>query len=106
MKTKGREQLMGVRFNREYRDIVRDLGHALGQIDNCYESFAMERADWEELDREEQIEYMCTLADDIFYGLGAEPTIEIGEGKVQYDSVNHVIRIWTDAQVVHLVKLV
>ncbi|MDF2716065.1 MAG: hypothetical protein K0R28_2990, partial [Paenibacillus sp.] len=24
---------MGVRFNREYRDIVRDLGAALGQID-------------------------------------------------------------------------
>ncbi|GAA3405912.1 hypothetical protein ACFFNY_26095 [Paenibacillus hodogayensis] len=97
---------MGVRFNREYRDIVRDFGTALGQIDNCYEMFEMERDDWESLDREEQIEFLRTLADDIFYGLGSEPLIEVGEGKVQYDSSNHIIRVWTDSQIVHLIKLV
>jgi len=97
---------MGVRFNREYRDIVRDLGAALGQIDNCYEMFEMGQNDWERMDREEQIEFLRTLADDIFYGLGTEPFIQVGEGKVQYDSTNHMIRVWTDSQIVHLIKLV
>ncbi|PYI55463.1 hypothetical protein [Paenibacillus flagellatus] len=97
---------MGVKYNREYRDIVRDLGHAIGQIDNCYEAFEMERADWDALDREEQIEFMRTLADDIFYGLGTEPSIEVGEGKVQYDPSNHIIKVWTESQIVHLVKLI
>ncbi|MEF3304964.1 DUF7167 family protein [Paenibacillus sp. GYB003] len=97
---------MGVRFNREYRDIVRDLGAALGQIDNCYETFEMDRDDWERLDRDEQIDYLQTLADDIFYGLGTEPHIEVGEGRVQYDSSNHMIRVWTDSQIVHLIKLI
>lgn len=97
---------MGVRFNREYRDIVRDLGAALGQIDNCFSAFEMEQSDWDGLDREEQIEFLQTLADDIFYGLGSEPHIAIGEGKVQYDPTNHLIRVWTDSQIVHLIKLI
>ncbi|RKN86395.1 DUF7167 family protein [Paenibacillus ginsengarvi] len=97
---------MGVRFNREYRDIIKDFGAALGQIDNCHETFEMERSEWEQLGREEQIEYLQTLADDIFYGLGSEPLIAVGEGKVQYDSTNHLIRVWTDAQIVHLIKLI
>lgn len=97
---------MGVRFNREYRDIVRELGAALAQINHCYEIFDMTSADWEQLDREEQIEYLRTLSDDIFYGLGSEPSIAVGEGKVQYDSSNHIIRVWTDSQIVHLVKLI
>lgn len=97
---------MGVRFNREYRDIVSDLGAALGQIDNCFETFEMERDDWENLNREEQIEFLRTLADDIFYGLGSEPSIAVGEGRVQYDSSNHMIRVWTDSHIVHLIKLI
>lgn len=97
---------MGVRFNREYRDIVRDLGAALGQIDNCYNAFEMEQADWDVLEREEQVEFLHTLADDIFYGLGAESPILVGTGKVQYDPAHHLIRVWTDAHVVHLIKLV
>ncbi|MDF2721243.1 MAG: hypothetical protein K0Q59_918 [Paenibacillus sp.] len=97
---------MGVKFNREYSDIIRDLGAALANIDNCFEFFDMEPADWEQLNDEEQTDYLRTLADDIFYGLGSEATIEIGEGKVQYDSTNHHIRVWTDSQIVQLVKLI
>lgn len=104
--SKGRDAPMGVKYNREYRDIVRDLGHALGQIEDCYETFEMERGDWEALNREEQLEFMRTLADDIFYGLGAEPSIPVGAGKVQYDPANHIIKVWTEPQVVHLIKLI
>lgn len=97
---------MGVKYNREYREIVKDLGVALGQIENCYETFEMERDDWEALDREEQTEFLRTLADDIFYGLGSEPELEVGEGKVQYDPSHHVIKVWTESQIVRLVKLI
>lgn len=97
---------MGVRYNREYSDIVRDLGAALGQIDNCCDVFEMERDEWNGLEQAEQTQFLHTLADDIFYGLGTEPRIVIGSGKVQYDAVHHTIRVWTDEQIVHLIKLV
>lgn len=97
---------MGVRYNREYRDIVNDLGNALSQIGDCYEAFEMERVDWEQLDEGEKSEFVRTLADDLFYGLGTEPSIEVGGGKVQYDPVNHVIKVSTESRVTHIVKLI
>ena len=97
---------MGVKFNREYADIVNDLVEAIITIDDAYEAFEMEREEWLSLDDGEKRECVRTLADDLFYGLGEDPRLEVGSGKVEYDRQHHVIKISAVPQVVRIVKLV
>jgi hypothetical protein len=97
---------MGVKFNREYKDIVMDLSAALHAIKDGYETFEMTAEEWSAQDAEEQAEVMRTLADDIFYGLGSAPTLYIGSGKIEYDAVNHLIKVHSDEKVVHIIKLI
>jgi hypothetical protein len=96
---------MGVKFYREYRDIVDDLSQALLTINDCYLAFYMNPDDWQELDSEERSECVRTLADDVFYGLGKEPRMKVGSGQVLYDQTHHLIKVYPNAQIVHLVKL-
>ncbi|MCI3922272.1 hypothetical protein MO973_18745 [Paenibacillus sp. TRM 82003] len=97
---------MGVKFNREYKDIVQDLAVALRAIQDGYEAFEMTAEDWQSQDEAEQAEFMKTLADDIFYGLGKLSVMEIGSGKIEYDATNHIIKVYSDDKVVHVVQLI
>ena len=96
---------MGVKFNREYPDIVNDMVHAISTIADCYTAFEMGEDDWQSLQPDEQQECIRTLADDIFYGLGRDRQLHVGSGKIEYDPDKHILRITSTPQVVHIVQL-
>ena len=93
---------MGVKFGREYEDIVKDLTAAIAQISDCYTFFEMTEAEWNELDEQEQLECIETLSDDIFFALGKNAKIQVGSGTLIYNPQRHVITVGhgdTDNQV-------
>ncbi|NMA82774.1 MAG: hypothetical protein GX962_02795 [Epulopiscium sp.] len=88
---------MGVKFGREYEDILEDIQKALVEIEDIYLFLGMLKKDWTGLSKEEQQECLITVADDVFYGLGEEPTLFIGQGKITYQPNEHLITIqWKD----------
>ncbi|HZG57012.1 hypothetical protein [Paenibacillus sp.] len=97
---------MGVKFNREYKEIVTDLAGAIGSIEDSYEAFEMAADDWSALDEAERAEYLRTLADDVFYGLGSSSKLGIGSGAIEYDPANHVLKVYSPDNVVRLIKLI
>jgi len=97
---------MGVRFNREYRDISEELTRAIETIEDCYEFLEMEREDWLDMDREERHECVRTLSDDIFYALGTEKIISVGSGTVEYDASRHRIKVTASPQITHIIMLI
>lgn len=97
---------MGVKFGREYADIIQDFSRAIRGIDGLYEFFEMSSEDWEQLKEKERNECIKTLADDVFYGLGSDPTLHVGKGIVVYDRSNHIIKVFSGEKVVHVVNLV
>lgn len=97
---------MGVRHAREYSEILQELTTAIALIEDCYLFFEMELAEWEILSVKEQREVLEALADDVFYGLGEEPEIEVGSGTVVYLAPQHLIEIVARGErqaVVHLI---
>lgn len=97
---------MGVKFNREYNDIVDDIVIGIRRINNCYEAFEMDAGDWNALDDSERTDCLRTLADDLFFGLGSFPEMRIGSGKIEYDRTNHILKITSAPQIVHLIHLI
>lgn len=97
---------MGVKFAREYSDIVYDLGQALKRIDHFYVFFHMEEEDWQGMDEQEQEECVKTFADDVFYALGNDHRMDIGVGHVHYVRKKHIITVRDGDNVVTVVKLI
>lgn len=97
---------MGVKFAKEYEDIIKDLSEAIKDIEGSYEFFDMEEGEWEALGGEQQKECMTTLADDVFYGLGADPEMELGTSTISYDRTNHIIKVSYTDKVVRVIHLV
>ncbi|AFH66114.1 hypothetical protein ACVNS2_36115 [Paenibacillus caseinilyticus] len=84
---------MGIRFGREYNDIISDFTEALQGIDGCHEFLEMSAEDWNVMNSSERKECMKTLADDLFYGLGTESPMSVGGCTVTHDAKRHLIRI-------------
>lgn len=84
---------MGVKFNREYNDIVEELTDALMDIEGCHEFFEMEQEEWVRLKTRERRECLRTLSDDLFYGLGTESFIELGDSLITWHRQNHTITV-------------
>lgn len=97
---------MGVKFAREYEDIVGDLSCVLAATPQIYEFFEMEEADWLEMSEEERKECIQTMADDLFYALGTESTIPLGSSTIAYDHKKHIIRVSAGSSLEHIIKLV
>jgi hypothetical protein len=97
---------MGVKFNREYQDIIADFSNAISTIPDCHELFEMSNQEWNQLSDDERHEIVRTLADDLFYGLGNDRQLSIGSGLAEYDPKSHVIKVTSSPQVVHLVRLI
>lgn len=97
---------MGVKFNREYKDISDDLAKALQTIDDCYMFLEMEHADWNSLEEEERYECVRTLSDDIFYALGSFRKVSVGSGAVEYDAEKHWIKVSAAPSLVHIIPLI
>lgn len=97
---------MGVKYAREYEAIIEELTDALLEVDGSYEFMEMTELDWEELEASERRECIRTMADDVFYGLGTEPVLELGGGRVTYDAGTHRIQVADGGKVTRLIVLV
>ncbi|WP_040712247.1 hypothetical protein [Paenibacillus curdlanolyticus] len=97
---------MGVKHAREYVDILRDLTEAVSAIPNSFTFFEMTKEEWEELGEEERAEVMEALADDVFYGLGQQTDIRVGDGAVVYAAKHHVIEVVQGDNVTQVVRLI
>lgn len=97
---------MGVKHAREYVEILAELTEAVGAIDNSYEFFEMSQEDWGSLGDGERKEVMEALADDVFYGLGEQETIQVGSGIITHRPKFHVIEVAVDGTEVRIVRLV
>ncbi|MBW7453202.1 hypothetical protein ACFOLF_17360 [Paenibacillus sepulcri] len=97
---------MGVKHAREYTDILKDLTEAIGSIEDSYTFFEMERADWMALEPQQRTELMEVLADDLFYALGEDSVIEVGQGVVNYRSKHHCIEVSVDGKESRIVRLI
>lgn len=96
---------MAIRYTRPYDDILDEMCKALEDIPDCYETFEMSSEEWGELAQAERDVCIRTLADDLFYVLGAGTHAEAGSGKLEYDKERSVIKIAATPQLVHLVSL-
>ncbi|MCQ4088916.1 hypothetical protein [Saccharibacillus sp. JS10] len=97
---------MGVKHGRDYGDILQDLTKAVASIPDSYVFFEMEAEDWERLGTEDRLEVHEALAEDLFYALGTQPSIDVGSGVVIHDPVTHRINILVGDQQMTFVPLV
>lgn len=84
---------VGVKHGRDYEFILADLTNAVGRIQDSYLFFEMESSEWEVLSDTDRGEVLEALAEDLFFGLGSEPMIEVGSAIVIYDPEGHRINI-------------
>lgn len=97
---------MGLKYIREYDEIISELMDAIRGIDNFYSFLEMEAKEWNRLKQGEQIECVRTLSDDIFYALGSDPVVSIGEGIVRYVKEKSVIEVFNRGTCTGIIKLV
>jgi hypothetical protein len=98
-------KVMGVKFTREYSDIIKELTEEIIELSDFYEFFDMTEEDWNLITGEEQRECARTLADDIFYALGNEDTLSVGSGTVKYDKSQGIIKVINSSQLIKIVRL-
>lgn len=96
---------MGVKFGRDYSVIIAELTEAIRQIRDVYACFEMAEDDWRALAAAEQSECIRTLADDIFYGLGAGPDMQVGCGTISHDKERHLLTVRDGAALITVVHL-
>ncbi|MDP5274679.1 hypothetical protein [Chengkuizengella axinellae] len=96
---------MGVKFAREYDDIISDLSKVIGGIPQFYDFLDMNEKDWLSLDESEQKECLKTLTDDVFFALGSSSKISLGQGTVIYDKQKHRIMIDVN-NVINMISLI
>lgn len=97
---------MGVKFARDYDDIVHDLFHVFVQVNQHYEFMGMDEQDWLELSDDQKQSCLKTMADDVVFALGERANIEIGASMVHYDRQHHAITINDQDNVTHIIPLV
>ncbi len=83
---------MGVKFKREYEEIVIELISVIHNLTDYLDLLEINQLQWSELDNEQQEECLRTLADDVFYSLGTEPELQIGDDVIVYDPIKHTIQ--------------
>jgi len=96
---------MSIKYSRDYDKILDDLSRAIATIPQFYEAFEMDTETWTELDEDDKNVCLRTLADDVFYMLGAEPSASVSTGTAEYDPGHGIIKITADPGLVHVVAL-
>lgn len=97
---------MGVKFGRDYDEIVADMSEALPNIERFYEFFYMDQAEWAHLSETEQKECTKTMCDDIFFALGSRSSIPVASGWVTYEQTKHVITVNSGSTMIAIINLV
>jgi hypothetical protein len=76
-------------------------------MDGCAKLLEIDAVQWIELEEADRTEYLRTLADDIFYGLGSVPVLPFGDGVITYDHGKHTIHIkYADDKVIRVIHLI
>lgn len=96
---------MGIRYTRDYDKILDDLSRAIATIPRFYEMFEMNGAEWTELSQNDKDICLRTLADDVFYVLGADLSAHVGPGFAEYDAGHGIIKITAGPRLTHVVTL-
>jgi len=96
---------MGVKFLREYEDITAELVTLISEIADIYTFLNMPEATWNRLSRLKRAKYLETLADDLFFALGSEPSFEIGSGKIIYNSTESCLDVFSESDKLGSVQL-
>lgn len=96
---------MAISYTRPYDRILDDLSKAISTVPRFYEAFEMDDDDWGSLNDGEKEICIRTLADDLFYVLGAETSTELGSGSAEYDAGHGVIKVTAGPQLIHVVSL-
>lgn len=96
---------MGVKFLRDYDDIILELQNSILTIPKFYTFLGMDDEDFSSLSKSSKEEFAKTLSDDLFYGLDAEGTIEIGEGTLKLNENNKTIEIFVKDILTNTIKL-
>lgn len=97
---------MGIKFFRQYNDIIYDLVDLLIDIPNVYTFFDMPQNDWDCLSKSNKKKYTETLADDLFFALGVEKEFVIGSGKIVYNDLEHTLEVSDDKSIIGIVNLI
>lgn len=102
---------MGLKFTREYDEIIDDFAEGIKNFNNFYEFLNMDENIWNEMPQEQQQEIIKTLADDLFYALGNDKIIDLGSDIIKYlsyencivisNSRNEVFRINLDSNLIN-----
>jgi hypothetical protein len=90
---------VGVKYGREYSDIIKELSAALQELPDAYTFFQMNPEDWTGLSDQEQQELIRTLADDVVFALGEYPRIPVGGGTAEYDGERHILKVFCGPKV-------
>lgn len=96
---------MGIEFKREYDSIITDLMAAVQKIEDFYEFFEMDQEDWKALGKEEQIDCIRAMSNDVFYGLGGQPVLPVGSGAAVYDRKKGCIKVFDGGKCTHVIWL-
>ena len=97
---------MGIRFKRNYKEINQELVQAIKKIDRIFEVLGMEAKIWNQLQENKKAEYLKTLADDLFYALGTETKVEIGNGYLEYIEKQNKILVSQKDNCTQIINLV
>lgn len=97
---------MGIRFKRNYKEINQELVQAIKKIDRIFEVLGMEAKNWNQLQENKKAEYLKTLADDLFYALGTETKVEIGNGYLEYIEKQNKILVSQKDNCTQIINLV
>jgi hypothetical protein len=96
---------MGLKYIREYEQINDDLTKAILEIDNFSPLLEINAEDWDEISEKDKYYYTKTLADDIFYALGDENTLDIGNGSIIYDEKLQKIKVYNGENFICSIEL-
>ncbi len=96
---------MAIAYSRDYDRILDDLVNAISTVPQFYEAFEMDSSDWDSLSKDERDVCVRTLADDLFYVLGSEPSTDVGLGRAEYDASHSMIKVFAGSGLVHVVSL-
>jgi len=95
----------GIVFKREYDLIIRDLMDAVQKIEDFYKFIEMNREDWEALGKEEKIDCIRAMSNDVFYGLGGQPVLPVGSGMAVYDRKKGYIKVFDGEKCTQVIQL-
>lgn len=96
---------MGVKYYRDYDEILQDFAGAISGVDGFYELIGMEAEDWGDLQEKEQAGCVETMADDLFFALGETNPIHLGKGSIMYDEEHRVIKVYCGENMVRIINL-